>query len=363
MRLSISTAEERRLQLDQQRIDPAIRIGRRLRTSMKRPRSGWSKLKKSEWKSSRTWPKRKNISNAWANRSAGLENQRTPARPRNHGNQGGTGQKRGAAPQPADPTAPVGRKPAGALSVNRGKPPTACRKHKPGRSRAVEHLAHGIGNRRIVYPQRILCVANRRADQPARGTSAHSDRSTPPRFKKSAPKSASSKTKSTPRNFRPTKCATSAPTLADRLREDYGIELAELEHDPNAEEQHQREEVQQEIDDLRRKLANLGNVNLEALEEIQQLEDAIQNPFRPVPRSIRSQNLAGADHREDQHRQPAPVYRDSGHDPRAFSTAFPRSVRRRTRRHRLGGRGGYSRQRHRDRRPAARQGTAEHLAS
>ncbi len=61
-------------------------------------------------------------------------------------------------------------------------------------------------------------------------------------------------------------------TLADRLREDYGIELAELEHDPNAEEQHKREEAQEEIDDLRRKIANLGNVNLEALEELEQLE-------------------------------------------------------------------------------------------
>jgi len=61
-------------------------------------------------------------------------------------------------------------------------------------------------------------------------------------------------------------------SLADRLREDYGIELAELEHEPTDEEQHQREEVQQEIDGLRRKISNLGNVNLEALEELQQLE-------------------------------------------------------------------------------------------
>ena len=61
-------------------------------------------------------------------------------------------------------------------------------------------------------------------------------------------------------------------TLADRLREDYGIELAALEHDPNAEEQHKREETQEEIDDLRRKIANLGNVNLEALAELEQLE-------------------------------------------------------------------------------------------
>jgi chromosome segregation protein len=60
--------------------------------------------------------------------------------------------------------------------------------------------------------------------------------------------------------------------LAARLREDYGIELAELEHEPTAEEQRRREEVQEEIDQLRQKLSNLGNVNLEALEELEQLE-------------------------------------------------------------------------------------------
>ncbi len=61
-------------------------------------------------------------------------------------------------------------------------------------------------------------------------------------------------------------------TLADRLREDYGIELSELEHDPTAEGQQQREAVQEEIDELRRKINHLGNVNLEALEELEQLE-------------------------------------------------------------------------------------------
>jgi len=64
--------------------------------------------------------------------------------------------------------------------------------------------------------------------------------------------------------------------LADRLREDYGIELSELEGAATDEEQHRREEVQQEIDDLRRKINNLGNVNLEALEELQQLEERFQ---------------------------------------------------------------------------------------
>ncbi len=61
-------------------------------------------------------------------------------------------------------------------------------------------------------------------------------------------------------------------SLADRLREDYGIELAELEHEPTDEEQQQRDEVQQEIDELRRKINNLGNVNLEALEELDEQE-------------------------------------------------------------------------------------------
>ena len=61
-------------------------------------------------------------------------------------------------------------------------------------------------------------------------------------------------------------------SLADRLRDDYGIELAELEHEPSDEEQHQREEVQEEIDQLRRKINNLGNVNLEALAELDELE-------------------------------------------------------------------------------------------
>lgn len=60
--------------------------------------------------------------------------------------------------------------------------------------------------------------------------------------------------------------------LAGRLREDYGIELAQLEHRCTDEEQHQREEVQREIEELRQKINNLGNVNLEALEELEQLE-------------------------------------------------------------------------------------------
>jgi chromosome segregation protein len=53
-------------------------------------------------------------------------------------------------------------------------------------------------------------------------------------------------------------------------------DLAELEQEPSAEEQRKREEVQQEIEELRRKINSLGNVNLEALEELEQLETRYQ---------------------------------------------------------------------------------------
>ncbi|NQT39244.1 MAG: chromosome segregation protein SMC [Planctomycetes bacterium] len=60
--------------------------------------------------------------------------------------------------------------------------------------------------------------------------------------------------------------------MADRMREDYGIELAELEHQPSDEEQQAQEEVNQEIEELRRKISNIGNVNLDALDELDEME-------------------------------------------------------------------------------------------
>jgi chromosome segregation protein len=60
-------------------------------------------------------------------------------------------------------------------------------------------------------------------------------------------------------------------TLVERLREDYGIELSAIEQEPVGQEQ-QREAVQQEIDELRRKINAIGSVNLEALEELEALE-------------------------------------------------------------------------------------------
>ena len=61
-------------------------------------------------------------------------------------------------------------------------------------------------------------------------------------------------------------------SLATRLKEDYDVELAELEHIPTDAELAEREAVDREISDLRRKLNQLGNVNLDALAELEELE-------------------------------------------------------------------------------------------
>ena len=62
--------------------------------------------------------------------------------------------------------------------------------------------------------------------------------------------------------------------LAQRVQDDYGIELAKIEDLPeeSAEEQIEREEVDREIAELRRKISNIGAVNMAALEEIESLE-------------------------------------------------------------------------------------------
>ncbi len=60
--------------------------------------------------------------------------------------------------------------------------------------------------------------------------------------------------------------------IETQLRDEYEIELAELTHVPTEEELHVREEVEQEIAELRRKINNIGNVNLDALDELDALE-------------------------------------------------------------------------------------------
>jgi chromosome segregation protein len=65
-------------------------------------------------------------------------------------------------------------------------------------------------------------------------------------------------------------------TLAGRLRDDYGIELAEQPSSDETEPLPNRQEVDQEIAELRRKVNNIGSVNLDALEELDELERRFQ---------------------------------------------------------------------------------------
>jgi chromosome segregation protein len=68
-------------------------------------------------------------------------------------------------------------------------------------------------------------------------------------------------------------------TLESRLREDYSLELAELADKPQMESEPQqpRQEIDAEIADLRRKLTNIGGVNLDSLAEVEELETRFQS--------------------------------------------------------------------------------------
>jgi chromosome segregation protein len=60
--------------------------------------------------------------------------------------------------------------------------------------------------------------------------------------------------------------------LVERMREDYDIDLTAVDNESTDEDPRQREDVQQEIDELRQKINNIGNVNLESLDELESLE-------------------------------------------------------------------------------------------
>ncbi len=60
--------------------------------------------------------------------------------------------------------------------------------------------------------------------------------------------------------------------LAERMLDDYGIDLATQEDSPSDEEQEQRDEVDAEISQLRKKIGSIGSVNLDALKELEELE-------------------------------------------------------------------------------------------
>ena len=121
--------------------------------------------------------------------------------------------------------------------------------------------------------------------------------------------------------------------------------------------------AQEEIDELHRKLSRLGSVNLDALQELNELETRASTLQDAVRRPDRGQAVAGRDHRQD---QPATAGgcspRRFDDDPHALPGAVPQALRRRHGRHRAGGRERHPRERHRDHRPPARQGAAQHLA-
>ena len=60
--------------------------------------------------------------------------------------------------------------------------------------------------------------------------------------------------------------------LAERMLEDYGIDMTKLSEPASPEIEEERESVEDEIADLRRKIDGIGNVNLDALEELEGLE-------------------------------------------------------------------------------------------
>ncbi len=60
--------------------------------------------------------------------------------------------------------------------------------------------------------------------------------------------------------------------LADRLRDDYGIEVSVLTDQVGCVASEERKEVDEEIAELRRKITNIGTVNMDALEELTDLE-------------------------------------------------------------------------------------------
>lgn len=65
--------------------------------------------------------------------------------------------------------------------------------------------------------------------------------------------------------------------LADRLREEYGLEISDLEQGYAQQQREEIEAAEKEIDSLRRKISNIGAVNMEALDELDELESRFES--------------------------------------------------------------------------------------
>ena len=71
--------------------------------------------------------------------------------------------------------------------------------------------------------------------------------------------------------------------LAERMQDDYGIDIASVEEQPTEDELEQREQIDAEITQLRKQISAIGSVNLDALEELEELESRYTGDGRAVP--------------------------------------------------------------------------------
>ena len=186
---------------------------------------------------------------------------------------------------------------------------------------AAEHPQCGRGRRRMVSPQRGPRGADRRVGDRAGDGHRPARRAWRPRRSRIRGRVRKLEEKIHAADLAGGEIKHELSALAGRIREDYGVELSELEHEATGEEQDRRDEVQQEIDALRQKINSLGNVNLEALEELNQLEER-HGTLSAQFKNLTDAKHPGPDHREDQRRQPPPVHRDPGNGPRALRRAL-----------------------------------------
>ena len=82
--------------------------------------------------------------------------------------------------------------------------------------------------------------------------------------------------KLTQAKFRTEQIGLQRTQLLERMQEDYNIDLGSLDefeaYSESFDENAEREEVDREISDLRKKIGKIGSVNLEALNELEELE-------------------------------------------------------------------------------------------
>ena len=278
-RLKISTAEERRASSTSSAA-PSMKNCRPRCERTRPPCSAWRKPGKSAAGSTRTWPRRNTRWRAWPSKSPPWRpNARRPA---------------AKLPKPRS-NWPRARSGFAACTPGCGRSRTVGKSGPAPWPTAQEQLAQCILRAEAcrwnilraesdIAELYIRKEAFRRRDGPAhrplRDPPARADASWPPRRKRSAARFANLRSDIHAQDLAANELRHERTTLVERLREDYGIDLGEVEHQSVDQQEHEREAVQEEIDDLRRKINAIGSVNLEALEELDSLESRHENLSR-----------------------------------------------------------------------------------